>query len=215
MAIPFKHRLSTLKPIQLTRPGQFLFRSWAHLYRSRFPYQELAPLTTIAQSLSAEEARIHGLLDNHSKQWAGFTYLEFYSSSVLLAYLAISPDFEEQGLARRLVDEQVETCLSTSTPYFWLEANPKLWSFYNKLGFQRIPIPYYIPEFYGKGTEFMGLFIKTHPSVKVVSKQVVEKFVSQLFLKGYGIQDSDPRYQKQMALIQTYPQVEFKIEDRY
>jgi len=215
MTIQISDRLQPLKQIQLTRPGHVLFRRWAHLYRSRFPYQELAPLTAIESSLIAGDTIIHGQLDSASHQWVAFTLLERYSSSTLLAYLATHSDFEGQGLAKRLVDEQLQKYLTKQTPYFWLEANPKLWPFYQKLGFQRLPIPYFIPEFYGSGTEFMGLFVKTHSSVNAISKSVVEKFVSELLLTGYGIKESDERYQKQMKLIQEYPQVEFKVENRH
>ncbi|HHT00757.1 MAG TPA: N-acetyltransferase [Thiomicrospira sp.] len=214
MSIQTNNRLQSLKQIQLTRPGRFLFRSWSHLYRSRFPYQELAPLTSIESSLLSNNSVIHGLVDNRSKQWAGFTLLEFYSSSTLLAYLATNPDFENQGLARKLVNAQLEKYLTEKSPYFWLEANPKLWSFYKKLGFQRLPIPYVIPEFYGAGTEFMGLFVKTHVSVTKIPKTVIHSFVSDLLLSGYGIKDSDVRYKQQMKTIQDYPQTEFDVENR-
>ncbi|MEA3405405.1 MAG: GNAT family N-acetyltransferase [Pseudomonadota bacterium] len=214
MSIQINNRLQSLKQVQLTRPGHFLFRSWAHLYRSRFPYQELAPLPLIETSLLSDDAVIQGLIDSRSNQWAAFTLLEFYQSSVLLAYLATDPAFENQGLARKLVNEQLEQNLTEQTPYFWLEANPKLWPFYQKLGFQRLPIPYFIPEFYGTGTEFMGLFVKAHSKISTIPKDVIQKFVSDLLLSGYGIKANDVRYTNQMDIIQNYPQAEFDVENR-
>lgn len=213
MSIQINNRLKSLKKIKLTRPGHFLFRSWAHLYRSRFPYQELAPLTAVETSLLSGDSIIQGLLEGRSNKWAVFTLLEFYHSSTLLAYLATNPAFEGQGLARKLVNEQLDQYLTEQAPYFWLEASPKLWPFYQKLGFQRLPLPYFIPEFYASGTELMGLFVKVHSTVTVIPKSIVKDFVSDLLLTGYGIKNSDIRYKNQMDIIQNYPQAEFDIEN--
>lgn len=204
MSSPLK-RLQALKPFTLNHSSHIAFRRWLHLYKTRFPYQELAPITSIAKSINKSESLLTGLIDCQSNQWAGFTLVEMYGSSNLLAYLATAPDFEGQGLARKMVGELVSKSLSETTPYFWLEASPKLWKFYSKLGFKRLAIEYRIPEFYGKGTEKMGLFVRLHPSISHIEKKVVESFVSKLLLSGYGIKKTDRRYEKQMAVIQSYP----------
>ena len=210
MSIQRTVAIKSLRPIKLNRPGHILFRSWARLYRSRFPYQELAPLPAIAKSLEQEESEILGLIDSRSNQLAGFTLVEFYQSSTLLAYLATAPDYEGQGLARMLINQQLAIHLTEKTPYFFLEANPKLWSFYTKLGFYRIDLDYQIPEFYGAGTEKMGLFVRLHCSQEKLPKSVVETFVSEVFLSGYELKKNDMRYQKQMAAIQRYPHAFFQ-----
>jgi GNAT superfamily N-acetyltransferase len=196
----------------VTRPAHFLFRSWARLYRARFPYQELAPLPAISKSIQQEASHIFGLIDSGSSLWAGFTLVEYYESATLLAYLATAPGFEGRGLARQLVAQQLKIQLSKDKPYFWLEASPKLWSFYTKLGFSRIDLDYRIPEFYGSGSEKMGLFVQVHSSIESIPKLVVESFVSDVFLSGYAIKKNDPRYIKQMAIIQHYPHQIFSID---
>lgn len=199
-------RLLALKPTSLKHSKHILFRHWAALYHTRFPYQELAPITSIAKSLDNSESSLSGLVDAKTNQWAGFTLSEYYGSSTLLAYLATAPKYEGLGLARKMVDELLAKSLSASKPYLWLEANPKLWGFYNKLGFKRLDMEYRIPEFYGDGSEQMGLFVRLHPSVAEVEKKVVESFVSELLLSGYDLKEKDSRYQRQMQVIHSYPQ---------
>ncbi len=211
ISIKRSSKLQALQTVKLTRPGQFLFRSWARLYRSRFPYQELAPLPAIAKCLQQDESIIVGLLEPVSHQWAGFTLLESYGSSTLLAYLATAPDYEGLGLARQLVNQQLQTHLSKEKPYFWLEASPKLWSFYNKLGFVRLDLDYRIPEFYSSGSEKMGLFVQVFDSIEAIPKLVVKSFISDVLLTGYGIAESDVRYVNQMAVIQSYPHSTFSL----
>jgi len=198
-------RLQLLQPKTLSSANHILFRRWAALYHQRFPYQELAPITSIAQSLEESTTTISGVIDSMVNQWAGFTLLESYGDSTLLAYLATAPEYEGFGLARELVTEAVQKNLTTDKPYFWLEANPKLWRFYRKLGFKRLDIEYRIPEFYSKGSEKMGLFVKTHSNVCSIQKNVVDSFISELFLNGYAIKANDPRYLQQMSVIQAYP----------
>jgi GNAT superfamily N-acetyltransferase len=211
ISIKRSSKLNALKTIKVTRPGHFLFRSWARLYRSRFPYQELAPLSLIAKSLQQDESVIVGLVEPVSRQWAGFTLLESYGSSTLLAYLATAPHYEGQGLARKLVDQQLHTHLSKDKPYFWLEASPKLWSFYKKLGFVRLDLDYRIPEFYGSGSEKMGLFVQVFENAELIPKSVVESFISDVLLTGYGLAETDVRYVNQMAVIQRYPHATFSL----
>lgn len=199
------NRLQALKPFTLTRPGHIRFRFWARLYRSRFPYREQAPITSIADSINKGESELSGLLDADSNHWAAFTLLESYSDSTLLAYLATAPQFEGQGLAKKLVHQLLANNLTADTPYFWLEAAPKLWPFYQKLGFKRLDLDYRIPDFHGSGSEKMGLFVVLHDSVENVRIQVVESFVSELLLQGYQLKQDDPRYGTQMQVIKDYP----------
>jgi len=198
-------RLQLLQAKILFSANHILFRHWVALYHQRFPYQELAPVTSIAKSLEASSSVISGVFDSISNQWAGFTLIESYGDSTLLAYLATAQNFEGLGLARQLVDEALQVNLTAESPYFWLEANPKLWNFYQKLGFKRLDIEYRIPEFYDSGSEKMGLFVKIHSSVSSIPKTVVESFISELFLTGYAIKANDSRYVQQMSVIQTYP----------
>lgn len=206
MTILSKNRLQALQNISLVQSNHILFRSWAALYHSRFPYQELAPITSISQSLNCGENAINGIFDTVNQQWAGFTLIEYYGESTLLAYLATAPSFEGLGLARDMVEQSLQTNLTKEKPYYWLEANPKLWKFYKKLGFKRLDMEYRIPEFYAEGTEKMGLFVKTHSSISHIEKKVVESFVSKLLLDGYQITNKDPRYQQQMRVIEQLSQ---------
>lgn len=198
-------RLQALQKFSLVQPNHIRFRHWAALYHSRFPYQELAPISGIADSIRKGESLLSGLIDSRSNQWTGFTLAEYYGNSTLLAYLATAPNFEGQGLARILVNDLLDNTLSEEKPYFWLEANPKLWKFYKKLGFKRLDMEYRIPEFYANGSEKMGLFVRLHPSIIHVEKKVVESFLSELLLTGYMLKENDPRYQQQMAVIHSYP----------
>lgn len=198
-------RLSNLQFVTLAQPQHMQFRHWAKLYHSRFPYQELAPLTSISKSIIKRESCLQGLTDKQGG-WAAFTLCEFYNSATLLAYLATAESYEGQGLAKIMVQRAVATHLCKDQSFFWLEANPKLWKFYHKLGFKRLDIDYRIPEFYADGTEKMGLFVKTHAPMAKVNKAVVANFVSELLLSGYDLSEADPRYQQQMSVIQTYPQ---------
>lgn len=198
-------RLQLLHHKTLSSVNHILFRHWIALYHQRFPYQELAPVTSIAQSIETSSSVISGVVESTSNRWAGFTLIERYGDSTLLAYLATAPKFEGLGLARELVDEALLKNLTADTPYFWLEANPKLWSFYQKLGFKRLDIEYRIPEFYGSGSEKMGLFVKMYSSACSIPKTVVESFISELFLTGYAITAHDSRYLQQLSVIQAYP----------
>jgi len=199
------------KKIKMTKPDDPLFESWAILYQSRFPYQELAPLSSIKNSMENGLSNISGIVVSKTQQWVGFTLVEFYKEASLLAYLAVTPEFEGLGLSRKLVDQRLDEKLNKQTPYFFLEANPKLWSFYHKLGFYRLPMNYHIPEFYGDGVENMGLFIRTIPSITMVSKKTIRLFVSRVFLTGYGLKLTDPRYQQQMKIIEKIPESGFKV----
>lgn len=209
-------RLSHLMPVRLTTPEHIAFRRWAKLYRSRFPVSELAPLTSVAHGLCEGESVIHGY-QNRKADWAGFTLCESYRRGTLLAYLATSPDFEGQGLAKRMVDEQVAEMLTSDKPHFWLEANPKLWRFYHKLGFARLDMPYAIPNFNDDGVEVMALFVKTHESVsnQHVEKAWVEDLVSEMFLEGYLIREDDPRYVSQMNVIRQHADSTFALVKTY
>lgn len=209
-------RLHDLQSVCLTSPEHIAFRRWARLYRSRFPLSELAPLTAVEYGLRQDETVISGY-QNRKSDWAGFTLCEDYECGTLLAYLATSPDYEGQGLAKRMVDEQTEQALSADKPYFWLEANPKLWRFYHRLGFARLDMPYAIPNFNDDGTEAMALFVKTHASVSDtdVDKKLVKEFVSELFLEGYYVASDDPRYLAQMKVIEQYRQSGFALVKTY
>jgi len=209
---PAKSRLQALRNLTLNTSKHIQFRRWVALYRTRFPYQELAPVPAIAESLNQQESVINGLIDSKTHDWAVFTLTEFYGTSTLLAYLATAPDYEGKGLARQAVNSALNNTLSKDTPYFWLEATPKLWGFYKKLGFKRLQLEYRIPEFYGSGSEKMGLFVRTHLSITHIEKKVVESFVSELLLSGYGIKESDPRYQQQMQVIHSYPHDIIEVE---
>ena len=189
----------------LTHSRHIKYRQWLALYHRRFPYQELAPSPMIEKSLEKGHVKIMGLYDRKNIRWAGFTLMEDYQQHQLLAYLSTAECYEGQGLARRLVNQSLQDSLSVERPYYWLEASPKLWKFYRKLGFKRLAINYRIPEFYGSGTEQMGLFIRLHSSVQQISKVEVRAFVQQLFQKGYDITSDDKRYQAQMAEIDAYP----------
>jgi len=209
------NRLQPLRPVTLRQPEHILFRRWVSLYRTRFPYQELAPVSMIEQSIRSGNNVIQGWVNTQKSQWVAFTLLEFYPTGTLLAYLATHPNYERQGLAKILVDQQLEHYLTKQMPFFWLEANPKLWAFYQKLGFYRLPIPYYIPEYSGEGVEQMGLFVKHHSSVSAISKEQLIEFVSQLFLSGYGLTKEDIRYQEQMKRIQAMSCSEFEFDSKY
>ncbi len=206
-----RNRLQALKSLTLSTPNHIHFRHWVHLYHRRFPYQELAPVTSIARSLVKENAVITGLINSANNRWAGFTQYEYYGNSVLLAYLATAPEFEGRGLARQMVESLVNQTLGEKTPYFWLEASPKLWAFYAKLGFKRLDFEYRIPEFYSSGSEKMGLFVRLDKSVAELKKGQVEAFVSELLLSGYDIKESDWRYQRQMKIIRDYPKSTVKV----
>ena len=201
---------AALKPITLTSSQHFLFRSWAKLYRSRFPRQELAPLSTIAKAVDSKQSYISGLL-TQDNQWVGFAVIESYGKDALLAYLATAPNFEGMGLARTLVEQALDNCLSESSPYFFLEAAPKLWDFYQKLGFYRLPFDYAIPDFYGQGVSKMGLFIQLDESAESISKERLYHFVSDLLLEGYQLKACDQRYGQQMAKIDSISCESFKV----
>ena len=198
-------RLKQLQQFTMLEPSHIRFRHWVKLYHSRFPYQERASVSSIAKSIRKKESMLQGLITRQG-HWGAFTLCEFYSESTLLAYLATAEDYEGQGLASQVVDNALKQYLSPAEPYFWLEANPKLWKFYKKLGFKLLDIDYRIPEFYSSGTEKMGLLVKTNFTLNSISVDVVKAFVSELLLSGYLLTKEDLRYQKQMAIIQNYPQ---------
>ena len=185
----------------LSHPDSLLFRRWVHLYAQRFPFYERSPVGSIAAGLLEGELLIEGLgvrseVDGHW-DWASFVCYEPYLQGTLLAYLVTHPDFEGQGLARQLVAHLVQTSLSPQTPYFWLEAEPKLWGFYRSQGFFQLPFAYYIPRFYGDGVVKMGLFIKSVQPV--IERETVQEMVRTLYLQSYDLDEDDPRIEQGLA----------------
>ncbi|GAB6035256.1 GNAT family N-acetyltransferase [Galenea microaerophila] len=192
----------------LSNPHSLTFRRWAQLYAQRFPFYERAPLPALIEGLEQRKVALEGYLfrspiDGHW-DWASFVCYEPYPLGTLLAYLATHPDYEGQGLARQLVRQLVEKSLGPQTPYFWLEAEPKLWSFYRRQGFFALPFTYLIPRFFDEGTVEMALFIKS--AVSEVSRETVRQMVTTLYLQSYEISPEDPRFQQGLAEIEGLPE---------
>jgi GNAT superfamily N-acetyltransferase len=197
-------RADGLTPVLLSHPDSMRFRRWAALYHQRFPYQELAPLSGIEQSLRDHQAVILGLM-TPDNDWAAFSMVEYLQQGTLLSYLATAKPFEGRGLAGELVRAQLATYLSRSHPYFWLEASPRLWPFYRHLGFRVLDFDFRIPEFHASGSEKMGLLIRPYAGVKQIEKAAVTAFVRELFLSSYGLKEADPRFVWQMQALARCP----------
>lgn len=197
----------SLRYLTLSCPDSLLFRRWVHLYAQRFPFYERSPVASIAAGLLEGELFIEGLcfrseVDRHW-DWASFVCYETYPTGTLLAYLATHPDFEGRGLARQLVQGLVEQRLSHQQPYFWLEAEPKLWGFYRSQGFFQLPFTYYIPRFFGEGVVKMGLFVKSLRDV--IERSTVYEMVQTLYLQSYDLAEDDPRIEKGLAEVFSLP----------
>lgn len=201
--------LKNIEWVELQSASNIFFRSWAALYHRRFPYSERAPISALADAINDGESIIIGLKGARSIEWASFAHCEFYSQGVLLAYLATAENFEGQGLARKTIQQAETKFLTEQSPYFWLEAAPKLWPFYQKLGYTRLDLPYQIPNYHDDGSEKMALFIKLHPSVSVLTKSTLHGFIKETFLQGYGLHEEDTRYLWQQQQVDNFPEEAF------
>ncbi|WOT05989.1 GNAT family N-acetyltransferase [Shewanella youngdeokensis] len=187
---------------QITHAVGPLWEQAMSLYCDVFPQWEREPIAAIEQAVNSGESRC--ILLCKDEQVLGMSLTEIYPtlSFAMLGYLFIAPDYQGQGLGKRLCHELFDFFgAHYSLKWLLVEAESGPEAFYQKLGFTKFNVEYLSPHYDDADSSPMALMYRSKPNQGKPSAIELSNIVEHIFTQSYYLPLDDPRHAQQRQRI--------------
>jgi len=176
------------------------------LYENAFSPEEREPTPDLRDLYKAGSRQIDLLMS--ADKLIGFSVVDHYPDQEysLLSYVALSPEFRNQGLGSILCLDVIYNFQLLSDPIaMFVEAKDRPAKLYASLGFHYANVPYGAPEYGGDGTVKMNLMFLPHEKNKArLTEAFFTRCVKSILKDGYGLSETDPRLISQIQVTKAF-----------
>jgi len=170
------------------------------IYNDSFPEWEKEDNESIINNIQNGIYEMYCYIDNNEVQ--GFYLLEkiLKQNYILFSYLAVKESLRGNKIGTKLCIHAINNFKkSTNFNFLIIEAENRQAKLYQKIGFKKILIDYYVPQFNSMNSEKMNLlYIQKQEKLNSLKLKII---IKNIFNYGYSLKKDDPRIKQQLDLI--------------
>jgi len=177
-----------------------LYEEAMQLYRDSFEEEEREDEKTLLENIKTQTYKMFVYVEE--KEVLGLWILDINAELeyVLFLFLCTKESVRGRGLGTQLCLDAIryfnESC---KEKWLLIEAKRRQEKLYKKLGFKTLEIEYNVPAFNSSLSIKMALMLIQKE--KDLDKETLRKIITDNFVRGYGVEEDDPRLLTQLLNI--------------